>query len=82
MFSSSATLAKKAVADLQHDAHAVAGLALGVLAGAVLKRSTMDSASLTVWWLLRPLMSTTAPMPQASVLELGVIVGPEALFAP
>ena len=30
-------LGKEAVADLQHDAHAVAGLALGVLAGAVLK---------------------------------------------
>ena len=30
-------LGEEAVADLQHDAHAVAGLALGVLAGAVLK---------------------------------------------
>ena len=30
-------LGEEAVADLQHDAHAVAGLALGVLASAVLK---------------------------------------------
>ena len=33
--------------------------------------STMVSASLTVWWLLRPWMSTTAPMPQASCSNRG-----------
>src|SRR5699024_7304565 len=31
----------------------------------------MVSASLTVWWLLRPWISTTAPMPQASCSNLG-----------
>ena len=35
------------------------------------RRSTMESASLTVWWLLRPLISTTAPMPQASCSNWG-----------
>ena len=34
-------------------------------------RSTMHKASSTVWWLLRPLMSTTAPMPQASCSNCG-----------
>ena len=34
-------------------------------------RSTMLKVSSTVWWLLRPLMSTTAPMPQASCSNCG-----------
>ena len=71
MFSSSATLEKNLWLICSRMPTPSPVLPSASLPARCSSRSTMDSASSTVWWLLRPLMSTTAPMPQASCSNCG-----------
>ena len=59
------------VADLQQDTDTIAGFAFGILTGTVSRCSTICKASSIVLWVLRPLISTTAPMPQLSCSNRG-----------
>ena len=59
------------MADLQQDTHAVAGPPFGVLAGAVLQMFDDGQRVADRLVALRPWMSTTAPMPQASCSNRG-----------
>ena len=71
MFSSSATLEKNLWLICSRMPTPSPVLPSASLPARCSSRSTMDSASSTVWWLLRPLMSTTAPIPQASCSNCG-----------
>ena len=71
MFSSSATLEKNLWLICSRMPTPSPVLPSASLPARCSRCSTMVSASLTVWWLLRPWISTTAPMPQASCSNLG-----------
>lgn len=59
------------VADLQQDTDTIAGFAFGILTGTVFQVLHDLQSIVDRLWVLRPLISTTAPMPQLSCSNRG-----------